>query len=97
MKSYKSFNKAFIGASDIASLTVRSCGKVAVLNFGSDGSYHAYIVKGEAEIGTHYELVFECENWLKVYDDCDLTYGCLGKTIKIYRAGDFGCIIQILN
>ena len=97
MKTYKDFDKRYIGSSDIASLTVRSGRDVSVLNFLSDGSYSAYEVIGnDVEIGSHYNKVFSGSTWLSIYDDSDMTYKARhdGMTVDIYRAGDFGCIIH---
>lgn len=74
MKTYKDFNKKFIGESDIASLTLRSETSCAALNFGMDAAYMAYIVTEEAEIGSHYKLIFEGKSWLKIFDDTELTF-----------------------
>lgn len=96
MTHYKEYDKKYIGSSDIASLTLRFPGGVSVLNFGEDGSYTAYVVDGKAELGEHYKQVLQAKYWLKIYDDTDLVRELDGDTITIYRAGDFGCIIQII-
>lgn len=93
-KSYKEYPTRYIGASDIASLTLRSPEGAAILNFGQDGGYQAYIVDEDAKIAEHYREVYSCKNWLKVYDDDTLASTFYGKEIKVYRAGEFGCIIQ---
>ena len=93
-RSYKSFERVMLGASDIASLVFRACrGGVAEVKFVGDGVYHAYECTGEVEVGEHYKKVFEGEGWLMVYDDKTLTYQRSGKRFEVYRAGDFGCII----
>lgn len=73
MKNYKEYEKSYIGASDYAALLITGCkdGKLhsQYIHFGEDGTYSAYVVDGNAEIGSHYELEGEFENWLKVYDD----------------------------
>lgn len=97
MKHYKEFQKEHIGESDIASLTIRSGNNVDKLNFGEDGNYEAYIVTEVAHIGEHYSLVFEGTNWIRIYDDTELTFLAYADVIKIYRAGDFGCVIQLLG
>lgn len=97
MKTYKDFEKKNIGESDIASLTVRSGMNVGVLNFGKDGAYQAYLVKGEAEIGEHYNLTFEGKRWIRIYDDFGKSFEADADIIRIYQAGDFGCIIQLLD
>lgn len=96
MKNYKDYFKQFIGESDIACLTVRACGDVGTIEFGEDGAYHARIVDGDTEIPAHYERVFETgEPWLWIYDDGGRVASLTNKNgFGIYRAGDFGCIIQ---
>lgn len=101
-KTYKSNLPEFIGTSDIASLTVRAGEFIGALDFGEDGSYSAYIVEDAAVvIPDYYACVFEgVANWLNIYDDNMLNFSKRFdnlKNIKIYRAGDFGCIIQILD
>ena len=97
MKHYKSFERIYIGSSDIGSLTVRSVHDVAPLHFGKDGSYFAYVCFGEdIEIGEHYEHFFSGKTWLKIYDDTGLVYDeyqPVGE-VDIYRAGEMGCIIH---
>lgn len=96
-RNYKQYTKEYLGYSDIASLTLRSPDKVSILNFGSDGDYHAYIVDENAKIGSHYTKVFECEHWLKIYYDDGILFDVMAKKFKIYRAGEFGCIIQVIG
>lgn len=98
MKSYKDFKQIIIGDSDIASLVLVGCkpnqGVVSeMLNFGEDGLYKAYYVDESCEIGEHYKLVTSFESWLKIYDDNNLIFHKNGN-FNIYRAGDFGCIIE---
>lgn len=96
MKTYKE-NKCFIGASDIASLTLRSPMEASTLDFVEDGFYYAWIVDDPTvTIPDHYKKVYECDHWLKIYDDSELTKEFNGKHIEIYRAGDFGCLIRVL-
>lgn len=101
MKSYKDYEKRFIGSSDIASLVLVGCDadglKSEFLNFGEDGEYRAYIVGSYTEIPEHYKHVYTFECWLKIYDDEELTYSERAKEFNIYRAGEFGCIIQVIN
>ena len=97
MKNYKEFEKKVIGDSDIATLTVRSALNLYNLSFGQDGLYSAYIVDETCIIPEHYKLVIECDYWLKIYDDEKLTFYDKGKKFKVYRAGEFGCIIQKIN
>lgn len=101
MKNYKDFKKQYIGSSDIASLILAGCNEKGLslkeLHFGQDGSYQAYIVEGEAEIGNHYHKVAEFEGWMKIYDDEELIKEFKGKEIAVYRAAEMGCIIQIIQ
>ena len=96
----KNCEKVYIGDSDIASLTARACDEVFKINFGSDNGYSAYLIEGECEIGSHYTLIADVEAcWLKIYDDNELSFKSTnywGKynKLKIYRAGEMGCIIQ---
>lgn len=100
-KYYKDFEKVFIGFSDIASLTLRGCSEegellLQNLKFGGDGTYHAYFIKGNAIIGDHYEKVGEFHHWLEIFDDESKTMSLRGDTINVFRAGDYGCIIQVM-
>lgn len=102
MKTYKDFEKQFIGYSDIASLILAGYkegeGFLTIpLHFGQDDSYYAYVVNGEAEIGNHYDIMAEFNGWMKIYDDEELVRTFKGEKIIIYRAAEMGCIIQILD
>lgn len=102
MKNYKECNTVSLGISDVAALVLVGCrgeeGLVAeILKFGEDGDYRAYIADGETEIGSHYALKATFNHWLKVYDDENLVYDVMAKTINVYRAGLRGCIIQIIK
>ena len=100
--SYKDYCTKSIGASDISCLVLAGCSekdgfKLDKLDFGEDGSYYAYIVDKAAEIGSHYNKVAEFYHWLKIYDDFGLTFSVYADKVIIYRAGAFGCIIQIIK
>lgn len=102
MKTYKDFEKQHIGSSDIASLILAGYkdgeGFVTMpLYFGQDGSYSAYIVDDETEIGSHYEKRAEFDTWLKIYDDEGLVNTFNAKKIIVYRAAEMGCIIQVME
>lgn len=102
MKTYKDFEKEFIGISDIASLILAGCDenglKLEELHFGGDSSYYAYIVEGsDVEIGSHYKEVTRFKHWLKIYDDIELVRQLEAKEIIVYRAAEMGCIIQLIN
>lgn len=99
MRSYKLYESSYIG--DIAALILAGISdgglQSKVLDFGEDGRYSAYIVDEDAEIGSHYEKQHEFTNWMTIYDDdtCVRTYHA--EKIIVYRAGDFGCIIQLIH
>lgn len=97
MKSYKDYPKMYLGSSDVASLTIRTPWDAVPLWFGQDGTYSAYIVDEYAEIGAHYQRVFVGRDWVRIYDDTELTASFIGRLIKVYRAGEFGCIIQVIK
>lgn len=102
MKSYKDFEKIFIGSSDIAALTLvgmSANGELTaeILEFGQDDRYSAYLVTEEALIGSHYEKRFTFRTWLHIYDDDDCVIRFRGDRINVYRAREMGCIIQVLN
>lgn len=100
-KSYKDFEKEYIGGSDIASLILAGHSrwglKLHDLHFGEDSSYQAYIVNGDCEIGEHYRFEAEFYTWLNIYDDDELVKKFRADIIRVYRAGNHGCIIQLLN
>lgn len=99
--TYKDFEKQYIGSSDYAVLTLTGIDTFSVaagtLAFGGDGSYSAYIVKGIADIGEHYDLQYEYEHWLKIYDDTELVKTFCADVIRVFRSGAYGCIIQLLT
>lgn len=101
MKSYKEYEKKYIGMSDIANLILAGFSdnglKLAVLHFGMDNDYYAYIVDADAEIGEHYTKVAEFKSWLRIYDDSFLTQEFNANKISVYRAGEMGCIIQLFK
>ena len=92
MKSYKDYEKKYIGMSDIANLILAGSSdnglKLAVLHFGMDNDYYAYIVDADAEIGEHYTKVAEFKSWLRIYDDSFLTQEFNANKISVYRAGE---------
>ena len=98
-KTYKDFEKTYIGSSDIAALTLTGMGedgvKAEILRFGGDNSYHAYIItEDDVEIPQHYELNHEFRTWMTIFDDHEKTFKIRSKEIKVYRAGTYGCIIH---
>lgn len=102
-KKYKEETTA-LGASEIAALALVGMkdGKLCaeILNFGTDGCYNAYVVK-DKDISTppHYDLICTWDTWLKIYDDEQLVFyhHKYKSKIEVYRAGDFGSIIRILE
>lgn len=100
-KNYKDFKKIYIGESDRAELTLRFFNneKRAIdyqgLHFGGDNAYNAYLINDEnVEIPEHYNLVFESRTpWLDIIDDTNIITFDNIENLKIYRAGDYGCII----
>ena len=101
MKHYKD-NIDYIGSSDYSSLIL--AGHVneqgfttQELHFGCDGEYWAYEIDETYEVPDHYDLVAEFDHWVKIYDDSELTKHHRGKKIKIYRAWDFGALVQIIK
>ena len=105
MKTYKDFETIYIGGSDVASLIMmglKETGRtLEFLSFGEDGDYYAYLVDREenkpVEIGEHYKKVVTFTNWLKIYDDYESTLDIKGRVINVYRAGEFGCIIEVID
>lgn len=102
MKTYKDFEKQYIGDSDIASLILVGYKEdelaTEILKFGEDNSYYAYRVFGaNVNIGSHYHKVAEFKKWMRVYDDCELVKEYHADKIIVYRAGEMGCIIQTIN
>lgn len=102
MKTYKDFGKQHIGSSDIARLTLtgyqKGEGSVTVpLYFGQAGSYNAYIVEGEAEIGDDYEKKAEFHSHLTIFDDAGPVKRITGERIVVYRTAETGCIIQMFG
>ena len=81
----------------------------SVLQFNGDGDYHAWVVDALDLIPSHYVLK-ECYSfkhtyltgeeeavkaWLKIYEDDGLVVELEAEEIRVYRAGEFGCLIYI--
>ena len=101
-RNYKDYLKDYIGQSDIACLILAGFKEdhgvfTENLRYNADGEYMAYIVDENTEIGSHYDLIAKFDSWVKIYDDTSLVHHFRADKIKIYRAGDFGCIIQLIN
>ena len=102
MKNYKEFGKTYIGTSDLAGLVLRGCScdggpELQELHFGKDAAYDAYIVDGETEIPAHYWHVATFRRWMRIYDDTQLTKTLRAERIEVYRAGEMGCIIKLIE
>lgn len=110
MKTYRECPIVNLGGSDIATLIVVGCGewdkkrhsclKLEEIHYDSDGWYQAYLVtEKDVEIGSHYEKVYECTSWLKIYDDdtCVFKSDFKYNRFEIYRAANFGTIIKCWN
>lgn len=97
MRDHHSYSKVSLGGSDIASLILRAPEKLAELFMGEDGEYSAYVVDGECLIPSWYTQAFECESWLRVYDDENMVEKFRGDVIRVFRCGAFGIIIQIFG
>lgn len=100
MRSYMEYRREFIGKSEISALVMVGFkdkqGIVPeMLNFSVEDSYYAYICDSEAIIGTHFKLVAEYNSWMNIYDDKTMVKSFIKGSIKVYRAGDVGCIIQV--
>lgn len=103
MKDYKE-NDAFIGDSDIGAVICVGYQKDArltsqILNFGEDGRYVAHITENfkPEDIPEHYQKRLSFNEWLRIYDDNGIAYQAKGKQIDIYRAGERGCLINVIN
>ena len=97
-KDHHEYSRVSLGSSDIASIILRDSRGVRELRFGEDGTYAAYLVDAECEIPDYYTLEAECKSWLSVYDDDTKTLEVKNPSsvIRVYRAGTYGCIIQLL-
>lgn len=71
--------------------------KTNLISFGADGEYFCYIIDENYEVPNHYKLIDTYTNWLKIYDDEELTFKIYAPVIAIYRAGIYGLIIRIIG
>lgn len=101
LPSYKSFDQKRIGKSSIATLVMVGRDALGVvtapLTFGGNGEYSAYVVDKPATIGEHYTMVAEFWGFLRIYDDTSLVASFSGTYVRVYRAGYYGCIIEIID
>ena len=93
MRTYKSFKRIKLGESINSSLLARGYDNLAEIKMGKSGKYSAYFVNEEISIPEHYTKVFECHNWLSIYDDDVKVAEIRAELIQIFRAGDFGMIV----
>lgn len=95
-----------LGGSDIATLIMvgmttedrpatTSHLEMKELNFGEDGEYSAWLIDGDTDVPEHYTLTAEFKNWLKIYDDEGYCTYFTAPFIRVYQAGQFGCLIQL--
>ena len=101
MEDYRD-NKQYIGTSDVAAVIFVGCTdtglKSEIVHMGEDDSYLAYIVNDpEIPIPDHYTLTYTFKAWLSIYDDNELANQFKADTIQIYRAGQRGIIIRLLD
>ncbi len=112
MKTHYEYARECIGVSDIASLIIRGGAiaeerkistygvlevlSVCNLTMGGDSMYHAYIVDEKCEIPEYYKLVKIFEHWIQIYDDEMLVKEFSADKIRVYRAGRYGTIIQLI-
>ncbi len=100
VKNYHECKRIYLGESDMAQLILRTDNGVKAINFGEDGEYYAYFIDGEKiDIPAHYACVIDEEcAWMWIYDDDSRTQKLNFKKdmrLRVYRAGEYGCIIQI--
>lgn len=101
-RNYHDYEKVGLGCSDIATLILVGCHKgsgltAEPLKFGGDSYYSAYLVDEDAEIGSHYRLETTFNYWMKVYDDEKIRFCVDADEIRVYSAGNYGCIIQVIG
>lgn len=101
MKNYHDCARIQLGFSDIAEIIIRGLDTTENrdvildrLKFGGDGSYAAYIIiDGEAEVPSHYTKLNDYAAWIEIFDDNMKRVLIYAKSISVYRAGDYGCLI----
>ena len=73
--------------------------KIVSLDFGSSSSYYAYICNEDTAIGAHYRLVGELTSEIRIFDDVlgESMFAAKANKIRIWRAGAFDSIIQLLG
>jgi hypothetical protein len=94
---YKEYPKMYIGESETCRLAVRYAHSTKELRFKTSGVFQAYVVDENADIAEHYKLIHSGTHWVRIYDDTSLSFSAAADSILIYRAGDQGCVIQLIN
>lgn len=97
-KNHDEYPRISLGSSDIASIVLRAPEGICELKFGGDRTYSAYLVDAECKVPDYYRLEWTCKSWLWIYDDHTKTQELHnhGRAIRVYTAGEYGCIIQLL-
>ena len=100
--TYKFAPKLHVGGYDRASLfaigfDINYGWRFVPIHFGADDSYKAYICTEKAKIGAHYHLVGELYHEIRIIDDDDgnCTFEASADRIMLWRAGEFGFIVQL--
>lgn len=99
---YEKYRRESIGSSDDAFLIaagekVSETDVYIVSNpilFSAGGKYYAYMVDGSVKLPPYFQKVFECDSWLRIYDNNGVSYSDIGGHYEIFRAKDAGCIIR---
>ena len=109
ISGYTDFPTLSIGVSDCAALVLiggdeKGHGLASsVLNFGEDGAYNAHILTTDYHDlipRSIYRPVAHFSTYMQVLDSlCGMADGMqfIARNITIYRAGEFGCIIELEN
>lgn len=107
MNKYKEV-RISLGGSDIALITCvgiienkedssKSDIGTHFLKFGQDGEYGAYVIDQTIEVPAHYQKVAEFINWMATYDDNGHCNKFHAERIELYRAGEMGAIVRLIN
>lgn len=101
-KHYKEYDKIFIAETDIATIKILTSYRYDEIPTGIDGFFGAYLVDNQAIIGEHYKNILTIDEtyFLIIADEYSMNQKFEfdnKKTIKIYNAGNFGYIIQIID
>lgn len=98
MKDYKE-ERIYIGDSDEGRLTlINADNEESYLSFGEDGRYTAYLVRNnDVSFPDCYKKVYECDSFLVIKDDKEITTVIEADSIQIFRAGLRGFIIRVCN